>query len=177
MQKEAHMNAVTIRGFSLIEALACLMLACILLSIATTSWGMLIKQQRQQTATFELLHALNYARSKALDLNSMISLCAGQTNCNDSLHWQQQLLIFRDHSGNGQIDPEDTLLKAIELDYGATWAWSNFRNKPYLTFRSNGATHSLNGTFTLCHSNRAIKINLAGRSRPAQPGPSETCGS
>lgn len=169
------MNAAPIRGFSLIEALACLMLVCILLSIATASWAMLIQQQREQTATFELLNTLNYARSKAINLNNMISLCAGQTNCNDDLIWQQQLLIFSDRNGNGQIDPDDTLLKAIELASAVTWEWSNFRNKPYLTFRPNGATHSLNGTFTLCHSNRTIKLNLAGRSRLETNSSSDSC--
>lgn len=175
MRKETQMNPPHTRGFSLIEALACLLLLSVLLSIATTSLGTVIQQQRYQTATSDMLNALNYARSKAITYKNKVSLCAGQARCDNSQHWQQQLLIFSDLNGNGQIDTDDTLLKISELDPSISWSWSNFRNMPHLTFRPNGATHSLNGTFTLCQASRAIKINPAGRSRPVTTNPDEPC--
>lgn len=162
-------------GFSLIEALTCLLLLSILLSITTTSLGRVIQQQRYQAAASDMINALNYARSKAITHKQRISLCAGQTHCENSQRWQQQLLIFSDLNGNGQIDTDDTLLKVSRFDTAISWNWSNFRDAPHLTFKPNGATHSLNGTLTLCEASQAIKINLAGRSRPVMVRSEAAC--
>lgn len=169
------MNPSHTRGFSLTEALVCLLTLSVLLSIATTSFGTVIQQQRYQTATNDMLNALNYARSKAITHKNKVSLCAGQADCDNSHRWQKQILIFSDLNGNGQIDTDDTLLKTSDLDASISWNWSNFRNMPHLTFRPNGATHSLNGTLTLCQASQAIKINRAGRSRPVTATPKESC--
>ncbi len=175
MRKETQMNHSHTHGFSLTEALACLLLLSVLLIIATTSFGTIAQQQRYQAATSDMLHALNYARSKAITHKNKVSLCAGQTHCDNSHRWQQQLLTFNDINGNGQIDTDDTVPKVSNLDATISWSWSNFRNMPHLTFRPNGATHSLNGTLTLCEASQAIKINLAGRSRSVTTSTEASC--
>ena len=166
------------QAFSLIEALVTLTVLSTLVSIAIPSLSNIIQSSRQTTQTNQLIGALNYARAKAITSRRMVSLCAGNTSCSNSTRWQQQILIFSDVNRDGLLNPEDTLLVVVSLAENYSWNWSNFRNQNHMSYKPDGTTHSLNGTFTLClrdQSTRAVAVNTSGRARLAIPSTINAC--
>jgi type IV fimbrial biogenesis protein FimT len=167
-----------LRAFSLIETLVALTVLSSLISIAIPSLSSIIQSSRQTTQTNQLIGALNYARSAAIANREMVSLCAGNTNCSHSTRWREKILIFRDLNRDGQLNQGDTLLVVASLAENYSWNWSNFRNQNHMSYKPDGTTHSLNGTFTLClqdHPTRAVVINAAGRARLSSPKKASTC--
>lgn len=166
------------QAFSLIELLTTLVVLGILLSIALPSLSTHIQHSRQTTQVNLMLGALYYARAKAITSRTMVSLCAGDSSCGDSTRWHQQILIFSDTNRDGHFDEGDSLLHVASLAENYSWNWSNFRNQKHMSFKANGATHALNGTFTLCQNTQAIKrvvINLSGRAKLEPPTDSLHC--
>lgn len=166
------------RALSLIEVLVCLVILSILLSLAAPSFNTFIQHGRRVTHVNQMLAMLSFARSKAITSRAMISLCAGEAGCSNSSHWKKQILVFGDANQNGLLDGNESVLKTDPIEEGYSWSWSNFRNQHHMSFKANGTTHSLNGTFTLCeHAEpvRNIVINAAGRARLATPSSSAPC--
>lgn len=88
------------------------------------------------------------------------------------------MLVFQDNNRNGKLDQGETVLKVATIDASHHWIWTNFRQKNHMAFKQNGTTDSLNGTFTLCESNRAIRtvvINITGRVKLETPTNSDKC--
>lgn len=165
-------------AFSFIEMLITLIILSILLSIAFPSLSSAIQSTQQTTHANQMIGALNYARTKAITSKRMVSLCAGGASCNRERRWKQQIIIFIDLNQDGQLNHEDVLLNVISISDKYSWHWGNFRNKPYMSYKPDGTTHSLNGTFTLCQLDlaaRAVAINTAGRARLATPKNPHIC--
>lgn len=166
------------RAFSLIEILITLIITSIVFSIATPSLSSAIQSSKQTIHTNQMIGALNYARNKAITSKRMVSLCAGSTSCNNATQWEQQIIIFIDINQDGQFNQTDTLLNTLYLDEIYSWHWSNFRNQKHMSYKPDGTTHSLNGTFTLCMQHlptRSIVINTSGRARIAAPTNANAC--
>ncbi len=166
------------QGFSLIELLMTLTVLAVVLAIATPSFTSAIESVRQRTQINQLVADLNFARSRAITSRRPVSMCAGQETCNGSLSWTGLVLIFEDLNGNGKLDAEDTLLRISIIDPGHQWTWRNFRKQRHMTFKPDGTTHSLNGTFILCRQRVALKtiaINVTGRVRLGAPTPENIC--
>ena len=166
------------RAFTLPELLITLSVLGIILGFAVPSLHTLLQDSRRSSER-HLMHAsLNYARGMALQTQSVVSLCSGQSSCNDSRHWRERILIFVDRNGNGLLDEDEQLLKVVDIDPRHRWHWSNFRQQPHMSFSANGMTDSLNGTFTLCdeeQATHAIVINITGRARYSAELDHERC--
>lgn len=166
------------RAYSLLELLTTLSVLTLVLGLASPSLASLIQQNRQ-TDSINQMHAhLNYARAKAISSRSMVSLCAGSNSCEGTQTWTRHMLVFQDSNRNGKLDQGETVLKVATIDASHRWIWTNFRQQKHMAFKQNGATDSLNGTFTLCESNRAIRtvvINITGRTKLETPANSERC--
>lgn len=157
-----------LNGFTLVELMIALLLLSILIGIALPSFATLLQNSRQATTLNQLRVVLHYARSHAITSRQTVSICSGQTSCGASQQWSEQLLVFRDIDSDGGIDNDDVVLHQANLPAGYGWHWSNFRNQPHMSFKPDGTTHSLNGTFTLCQDGqptRQIVINITGRTR------------
>lgn len=166
------------RAYSLLELLTTLGVMTLLMGLAAPSLTSQLQQSRQMD-TINQMHAhLNYAREKATSSRSVISLCTGRNTCEDTRTWQEQMLIFQDSNRNGQLDQDETLLKVTSINANHRWVWTNFRQQKHMAFKPNGATDSLNGTFTLCETNQAIRsivINITGRVKLETPTNSDRC--
>lgn len=166
------------QAFSLIEAIVTLAILGTLIGIAIPSLSSTIQSSQQTTQVNQMVSALNYARTKAITSRRMVSLCAGNTSCSNSTRWQEQILIFSDGNRDGLLNQSDTLLSMVSLAENYSWNWSNFRNQKHMSYKPDGTTHSLNGTFTLCLQDdptRAVAINASGRARLATPKKANAC--
>lgn len=172
------MNHSSQGAFTLIELLVTIAILGVLLSIAVPNFGSLIERNQQTAAINDLLGALNHARGLAINRREPISLCAGVGTCNAAAKWEQNILIFSDPNRNGQLDAGEQLHRIVTLPDRHYWNWSNFRSRTFMSFKANGMTDSLNGTFTLCSGNEAIRrlvINITGRLRTESPENHNAC--
>ncbi|MFK4025976.1 prepilin-type N-terminal cleavage/methylation domain-containing protein [Stutzerimonas balearica] len=165
-------------GFTLVELMTTLCVLAVLLGIGAPSLRNLIETSRQQTQINTLIADLSFARANAITSGKMISLCAGQDRCSGSSVWAEQIMIFRDTNMNGRFDADDVLLQVSSMPATQSWAWNNFRNRNYLSFKPDGTTHSLNGSFTLCNDGTAVRklvISITGRVRLDIPTGDDRC--
>lgn len=165
-------------GHTLIELLFCLIALTGLASIGIPHLIHAHQQMNQRIATNSMLGALHYARNQAVTSRIKTSLCNGQLACTNNPIWRDDLLIFSDPNGNGQLDNGEVLLQKLTIPEGYTWRWSSFRSRTRISFASDGTTLSLNGTFTLCDRTtptRQIVVSITGRPRIRPPEPDAHC--
>jgi type IV fimbrial biogenesis protein FimT len=165
--KEAR-NMKTMHGKTLIELMASVLIAGILLTSALTTFPSFLRSHQQTQVVNQLVAALHYARAVAAFERTTVTLCPGKENCDPTKIWQGQLLTFTDPNLNGQLDGSEKPLQQFNLQSGFSWQWSSFRNRPYIQLEADGTTRALNGTFTLCqqgHATKQVVINLTGRVR------------
>lgn len=166
------------QGFTLVELLITLSVLAVVLAMAIPSFGSAINSVQQRTQINQLMTDLNFARGRAITSRRPVSICAGHENCNGARSWSGQIMLFEDLNGNGKLDAEDTLLRISTVNTSHDWTWRNFRQQRHMTFKPDGTTHSLNGTFILCSQRVALKtivINVTGRARLGTPTADDRC--
>lgn len=168
-----------LRGFSLFESLICLSVLSIVASLAIPAFGGMLQRNRQQLAIQQLKETVNFARATAISRKSSISICHAPADaCETTDLWSSATRVFSDHDRDGLQSAEEATLLVSKLPEGLHWRWSNFRTQPHLTFLSNGATASLNGSFILCRGSTALArlvLNKAGRIETANLRESDRC--
>jgi type IV fimbrial biogenesis protein FimT len=165
------------QGFTLIELLATLTVLGVVLAIAIPTFIASIDSLRQRTQVNQLLADLNFARSRAITTRRPVSICAGELGCAGLKKWRGQVLIFDDLDGNGALD-EGVPLRITKIAASHTWNWRNFRQQRHMTYKPDGTTHSLNGSFILCQRDVAVRkivINITGRARLDAPTADDHC--
>lgn len=166
------------QGFTLVELLITMSVLAVVMATAVPNFTVAVDSVRQRTQLNQLIADLNFARSQAITSRRPVSICAGRETCNGSRSWNGQIMIFKDLNGNGALDAEDVLLRISTVDTSHEWKWRNFRQQRHMTFKPDGTTHSLNGTFILCRQQIALKtivINVAGRARLDTPTADDHC--
>ncbi len=166
------------QAYSLLELLSTLAIITLLFSTVTPSLAAFLQQNRQTSQVNQMIRVIHYARGEAITRRNPVTLCSGTTLCEKSRAWNGALHVFSDNNGNGRLDVGETLLRSMDISDEYTWHWSNFRQREYLTFQSDGTTHSLNGTLLLCkedHPVYKVVLNLQGRVRTAPADTSATC--
>lgn len=171
------MNRDQQKGLTLAELLVALTLLAVLMTLAVPSFSGYMHRTQKVTHVNEMLTALHFSRAEAVTRRTTVSLCAGIDDCG-TRRWQNQLIIFADHNHNGLIDEGEPILRTLQIAPAYSWYWSNFRARNHISFKSNGMTHSLNGTFTLCREATAVRsivVNVAGRTRLDTPNDNARC--
>lgn len=166
------------RGQTLLELMACLLIAGILLGIAAPSFSEMLRKNRQTQAVNQLLGELNHARASAVLERTTIGICSGSSACDGSRTWSRNLLVFEDSNRNGRFETGERLIRQIRLPDDVTWRWSRFGQQAHLHFEANGTTRAANGTLTLCMNNQPqhqLVISLSGRIRSLRIGEITTC--
>lgn len=166
------------QGFTLIELLVTLTVLAIVLTIAIPTFTTSIDSIRQRTQVNQLLADLNFARGRAITSRRPVSICAGVSGCDGIAKWNGQVLIFQDIGGNGGLGADDIPLRITGIAQSYAWQWRNFRKQSHMTYKPDGTTHSLNGSFILCRHGRALRkivINVTGRARLAAPDANDHC--
>ncbi len=168
----------SIHGHTLVELLFCLLIAGILLGLASPSIVTTLQRNRETAAVNQLIGALHYARSTAVMERKVVGICAGMSSCNSTSQWRDQLIVFLDKNRNGQLDTDEELLKVVPLAPELEMHWRSFRSTRFVQYQPDGTTLGTNGTFLICRSDtpfRAVVINLTGRVRTRAPYDHEGC--
>lgn len=117
------------QGFTLVELLVTIVVAAILLAIATPSFTSIVNSNRLTSASNEMVATLQAARMEAVRLNTTVNVCTG---CDGNAG---SLVAFVDANDNGDADADEqirvvTINPAVQLTGGTD-----------LVFLSNGFGH------------------------------------
>jgi len=163
---------------SLVELIMVLAIMAILVTATVPSYFKLIQHQERVQLVNQMMGALHYARSKAVNERRIVAVCSGVIQCESESIWRAHIMVFTDHDAIGQLIPEQVADFQSEIPQGYAWHWKSFRRQPFLQYNANGTTRALNGTLLLCrgeHPVHSIVISYSGRARPESPARSAFC--
>lgn len=157
-------------GVTLIELIAAVGLAAILMSMAIPSYQTFTLNNRMVAEFNGFTSALQMARSEAIRRNENVTICvsnAGGTNCGNSGNWEAGWIMCAD-SGCGT----ELLRVGDPLPSDYSLRTSNFSSTSRITFSNDGTltNNDGRGTFTFCDRRgnseaRAIILNSVGRTQ------------
>jgi type IV fimbrial biogenesis protein FimT len=171
-------------GFSLIELLAVLAIASILLAAGAPGLRQLIQAQQLKAASGDLFAAIGLARAQALARGEIVTVLPKGAGGAD---WGRGWTVFLDRDGDRQPSPGDTVLAEHgPLAQGMAVGFSFTGPAPPFYIAYNGAGRSCRdsnpaaaryGTLSLFHGGgiRRIKINMLGRARSCDPARDASC--
>lgn len=167
-----------VRGLTLVELMATLAIAAVLLGVAVPSLAKLVHSVHLSTASNALMASLRLARSEALKRGARVAVCksADGVTCAAVGGWEQGWILFQDRNGNGALDEDDTLIQREEAVGGKLRVTGNLPVARAIAFGANGGARSPGGglqagTVTLCRLSaapgpaRRVVITTGGRVR------------
>jgi type IV fimbrial biogenesis protein FimT len=94
------------QGTTLMELMTALAVVGIMVGIAVPSFRFLTADARASAFNNDLVSALHFARSEALQRSSMVAVCASstQTTCTGSSTWGSGWIAYEDRNGNGTFE-------------------------------------------------------------------------
>ena len=165
-------------GMTLLELMAVLAIAAILLTMALPGFAFLAHSSRLSSATNEMVSLLHLARSEAIKRNVRAVMCPSATggSCAESGGWHQGWILFHDANNNAALDAgEVVILTRSGLPEGLRLT-GNQPVSRYISYTPEGAAELTSGAFqagtlTVCEqspgpaSARQIIISRTGRPR------------
>jgi type IV fimbrial biogenesis protein FimT len=173
-------------GFTLVEVMAVVAIAAILIGAAVPPLAELIRSAQLTSATNDMFADMMLARSEAIKRNSRVVLCksADGTACVTAGGWEQGWIVFHDINNNGVRDGAEEVLSRghpLSKDLSIT---GNQNVSRYVSYAPTGTTKLVNGgfqagTITLCEhlaaaAARQIILSSVGRPR-VQKAPAGVC--
>jgi len=163
------------RGFTLVELLVTLAVAAILLSAAAPNFRNAIQDSQQSSCIYDLIGAMQYARSEAIKQSSRISVCALADDGSCGNNWNNSWQVFVDTGATiGAIDAGETILRTgcsmpSDLKVSNTARLRNNGSgdaaRDFVRFGPRGTSNWRGGgTFLFCDSrgiDYAVGINLS----------------
>ena len=160
------MTKHTQQGFTLLELLITIAIVGITMAIAIPSMGEFIKNDRLTSFRNTLHIDLMLAKSKAVERNQQVIVCASSNGATCSGDFSQGWIVAVDTNNSGAIDNTDEQLKVqtaitgdISFNAGALSS---------ITYDSRGFTPNSIGTISVCDDRgashaRTISISRTGR--------------
>ena len=153
-----HKNYI---GFTLLELLIVLIIVAIMCGIGFPAYQHLMAKVRADAAIFRLYRAIQLTRSEAIKHNAIATICPSSDQHHCIGKWQDGYLIFIDQRGDGQIDPEDKIIKIFPALQGkGSIVWKSFPKHNYLQMTPQGFPNNQNGTFYYTAAHNLYKIDL-----------------
>ena len=169
-------------GFSMIEYLATLVIAAILLLMTSSNFRSVVDRSRVTSATSEFHTTILLARSEAMRRQKRVDVIPVDTK-----DWGKGWLVLIDSNNNQQFDAGDLLLHRSQSETKGLAVEAKLRDskKSYLAFDSSGRPRSAAssqvpqiGSFIFAVSAERLKIIISflGRVRVCDPDKdSATC--
>ena len=156
------------KGLTLLELMASLSIAAILLSLAAPGFAGWIEKSRLRTQAYDLLTDLQKTRAEAVHRLTRVSLW------NVDGDWSTGWEMFVDANNNGSRESPEVLLFARQQVSSGTRISGNLLVSSYVSYIASGASQTSSGAFqagtlTLCGTNidqaYQIVISRGGRAR------------
>jgi type IV fimbrial biogenesis protein FimT len=158
------------RGFTLIELIVLLAILAIFVTEAIPGFQRLSAHENRVSAVFSLVHALRFARAKAITTNQYVAICksAGGRQCSSSpTTWSAGWIVFLNRNRDWKVDPGERILlrhgsvsRAVELT----------GNRDAFIFRP-ASLRSTAGSLFVCagrSTGSAIIVSYTGRIRTSR---------
>src|SRR5215831_3755302 len=99
-------------GFTLIELMASLAIAAVLVSAGLPAYAHWLGQSRLDNQAELMAGAANEARSEAIRRSLRVTLCKTRdaTGCDEDARWEQGWIMFVDRNQNGEVDAGEAIL-------------------------------------------------------------------
>jgi type IV fimbrial biogenesis protein FimT len=163
-----------LRGYTLTELLLVSSIAALLLGLAQPSLRSSLQSQDGDALVNDLARSMNVARARAVELGSIVTLCASRDAVSCSGNWQDGHIVFIDADGDGSLTLADTLVHAVRRGKApGELVLRSFPKRKYVQFIALGSTRNQNGTFTWCPPSsdaslaRQLIFSASGRMRLA----------
>ena len=165
-------------GHTLLELLAVLSIAALLMAAALPSLQQVLARQQVRAAATDLFSAIELTRAQAMARGQRVLLMPAGPG---GMDWRTGWLVFIDRNVNLAFDGDDALLfrqGPLAAGFTVQFAFSSATPPLYIAYngagRSCSATNSLAarwGTLSLIlgKQRRHIKINMLGRVRVCDP--------
>jgi len=161
-----------LRGLTLVELIATLAVALILLGVGIPAWGNLAQSNAITVARNQMQSTLMHARLRAIQLDRHVTVCPSldQTSCSsDHTAWSKGYITFIDADANRQRDRGETLIRVSQAARSGIQIHSSSGRKS-IRFGSDGNAWGSNLTLRFCSPrnvkyNRTILVYGTGRSR------------
>lgn len=163
-----------VRGMTLLELIATLAIAAIVLMLGVPSLQEWIRNNRFLTDVDALVVALQLTRSEAVKRGVRVTLCksADGTSCAHEGGYEQGWIVFVDPNNNATVDADEEVIRvfdAIAAGTGTTLT-GNQPVEKYVSYTADGVARLASGAFqagtlTACLPPKArrIVINSVGR--------------
>lgn len=167
-------------GFGLIEMLATLVIALILVGWAAPGFSRLLQELEGERRIHALRAAIQLARTEAVYRGVPTTICPldGEDRCDGD--WSAGWTVFRDPGRNSRLPGPEALIRQFEgVAQQARLRMRAFGTTRYFRMLPNGQTDWQNGRFVYCPPPdrdlrvRALVINVQGRARIRPPQPTD----
>lgn len=156
-------------GFTLIELMVTIVVLGVIVGIAIPSFRDIIVSNSVSFSRDQFFSVLNYSRSEAIKSGTSVTICRSSdaSSCDDTLGWDEGLLVFVDVNQDGNLDAADRIVRsesALEGEVTVTHGGSDDR----ITFNSRGLALRGDGLVTFEHSagskyDRTVDLGVTGR--------------
>ncbi len=169
-------TTLPVSGYSMVELMAVLSIASILLAIGVPSFGALIRNQKMTTTVNDFFTAVNLTRSEAIQRGTRVDLVPA----GDGTDWAKGWIVLIDRNGNQKADAGERIVfshgpvpKGMTIEAAFTDSKAH-----YLAYNGSGRTRTNANSqtpqlgswlFTLDNQARRIVINFLGRPRVCNP--------
>jgi type IV fimbrial biogenesis protein FimT len=158
-------------GFTLIELMAVLTIAAIVLTLGVPSFQEIVRNNRFATQANRLMGSINLARSEAVKRGVRVTLCKSRdgVTCASSNGYEQGWIVFSDPDENAVFDNGDTSNEEIIRVVGPTSGGmaieaTSSSVADYISYVSEGWSTLVDGGFQL----GTIELCMAGTSQGRQ---------
>ena len=165
-------------GMTLVEVLAVLAIAAVLIAVALPDFGSMLRQYRVKAAATDLYVALEQTRAQAIARGNRVLLVPAAA---DGVSWQEGWIVLVDHDGDRRPGEGDEILSrqpALDARITVSSVFTSQKAPFYVAFSGAGRACSDSssiaarwGSFTLTDgaTTRRIRLSMLGRARVCDP--------
>jgi len=166
------------KGFTLLELIATLAIASILLSVGVPSFRSVIMDSRMVRDTNQFVASINLARSSAVRFQRNATVCVSANfnaplpSCSGSSDWSGGWIVWVDKDRDGAVDTDEILAVQEPIDNTTSFSATN---APLFSYDARGFLRSPADELMMCdnragETGRRIRVNAAGRTHVKQQG-------
>ena len=148
----------TAHGFTLIELMIVVSITLIIISLATPSFGSLIRRSQVESKANVVFDMFQLARNIAIRQSQFITICPSEkgTGCSDT--WQDGVMAFIDRDHDRQLSSDE---EVINFQPGTTSSILQ-GNQPYFTYSPLGTLKGRMGSIIACSksTDNAVSVRL-----------------